>query len=70
LGLYTKPIIILNINNFYDPLVALLNRCIEEKFMSEIHRNIWQIIEDPAKIIEAITNAPAWSDDAIGYAKV
>ena len=70
LGLFTKPIIILNINHFYDPLVALLDRCIDEQFMSEKHRNIWQIIDDPAKIIDTINNAPAWSDDAISYAKV
>jgi uncharacterized protein (TIGR00730 family) len=70
LGLFTKPIIILNINHFYDPLVALLDRCIEEHFMSELHRNIWQIITDPSKIIEAIKNAPTWSEDAIGFAKV
>jgi len=70
LGLFTKPIIILNINHFYDPLVALLDRCIAEHFMSERHRAIWSVIEDPSQIINAIQNAPEWLDDAIHYAKV
>lgn len=70
LGLFTKPIIILNINHFYDPLVALLDKCIAEHFMAERHRDIWQVIEDPSHIIEAIQNAPEWLDDAIHYAKV
>jgi uncharacterized protein (TIGR00730 family) len=70
LGLFTKPIIILNINHFYDPLVALLDRCIAEHFMAERHRAIWSVIEDPSQIINAIQNAPEWLDDAIHYAKV
>jgi uncharacterized protein (TIGR00730 family) len=70
LGLFTKPIIILNINHFYDPLLALLDRCIAEHFMSERHRAIWSVIEDPSQIINAIQNAPEWLDDAIHYAKV
>jgi len=70
LGLFTKPIIILNINGFYDHLVALLDKCIEEKFMSEKHREMWTIVDDPKYIISALANAPEWSNDAIKFAKV
>ncbi len=70
LGLFTKPIIILNINGFYDHLVALLDKCIEEKFMAEIHREMWSILEDPKDIMSALATAPEWSMDAIKFAKV
>jgi uncharacterized protein (TIGR00730 family) len=70
LGLFTKPILILNINGFYDHLVAMLDKCIEEKFMSEKHREMWTILQDPAGIINALEQAPAWSEEAIHYAKV
>ena len=30
LGLYSKPIIIVNLNGFYDPLLEMLQRCIDE----------------------------------------
>lgn len=70
LGLFTKPIIILNINGFYDHLVALLERCIDEKFMSEKHRDMWTILTDPHQIMIALENAPEWSEDAIKFAKV
>jgi len=70
LGLFTKPIVILNINGFYDHLVALLDKCIEQKFMAEIHRNMWSILEDPAEIITTLQQAPIWSEDAIKFAKV
>lgn len=65
LGLFVKPIIILNINGFYDPLIALLDNCIQQKFMSELHRNMWVIIDEPEKIMDAIRMAPAWSENAI-----
>ena len=70
LGLFTKPIVILNINGFYDHLVALLDTCIEQKFMAEIHRNMWSILEDPAEIMKTLQQAPIWSEDAIKFAKV
>jgi uncharacterized protein (TIGR00730 family) len=70
LGLFTKPILILNINGFYDHLVALLDTCISERFMAEKHREMWTILEDPANIMAALENAPVWSEDAIKFAKV
>ena len=33
LGLYLKPIVILNINNFYNPLLEMLEQAIEQNFM-------------------------------------
>ena len=32
LGIFTKPIIILNLDGYYDPLLAMLDRSIEEGF--------------------------------------
>ena len=37
LGKFTKPIVILNLNGFYNPLVVLLQRMIDEKFMRPEH---------------------------------
>lgn len=65
LGQFTKPIIILNLEGYYDPLLAMLDRCIAEKFMSEKHRAIWSAIKEPAQLIDAIENAPAWDTTAI-----
>lgn len=38
LGVFIKPIIIVNQNGYYDHLVAMLEKAIEEKFMGEQHR--------------------------------
>lgn len=70
LGLFTKPIIILNINGYYDPLLTMLNRCVQEGFMSKQHSQIWSVLENPADIVHAIQTAPQWSSDAIKFAAV
>ena len=70
LGLYTKPIIIMNINNYYDPLIELLEKSIRENFMSETHRKMWTVVSDPNDIMSAIENSPDWSSDAISFAAV
>lgn len=70
LGKFTKPIIILNLNGFYDPLVELLNRMIDEKFMRPEHAAIWQVVATPEEILPAIESAPAWSADKINIAAV
>ncbi len=70
LGLFTKPIIILNIRGYYDPLLSMLDRCVAEGFMSKQHSQIWSVLEDPAAIVEAIQAAPPWSADAIKFAAV
>ena len=70
LGLFTKPIVILNINGYYNKLLEMLNHAIEEGFMGEKHRDIWTVFDDPAKVIEAIHESKPWSKDALNYAQV
>jgi uncharacterized protein (TIGR00730 family) len=70
LGLYTKPIIILNVNGYYDPLIEMLERSIHEKFMSETHRKMWTVVSDPDEVMSAIEKSPEWSADAISFAAV
>ncbi|MBW2314936.1 MAG: TIGR00730 family Rossman fold protein [Deltaproteobacteria bacterium] len=68
LGLWSKPIILVNTRGFYDPAVALLERAVEEHFMDDRHRDMWQVVEGPEDVLGAIRSAPAWSDDAREFA--
>ena len=70
LGRFTKPIIIVNHRGFYDPLIALFEKSIEEKFMRAEHRYIWTVIEDINDLMPAIQNAPEWGEEAIHFAAV
>src|ERR1035438_10580932 len=38
LGLYFGPVVLVNVNSFFDPCIELLNRCVDERFMEEKHR--------------------------------
>lgn len=70
LGKFTKPIIILNTNGFYDHLKMLLEKMIHENFMRTEHGEIWQFVDQPEDIIPAIENAPKWDSSAIKFAAV
>lgn len=70
LGMFTKPIVILNLEGFYDPLHMLLERMITEHFMRPEHREMYTFVNNSEDIIAAIKNAPAWGADAISFAAV
>jgi uncharacterized protein (TIGR00730 family) len=70
LGQFTKPIIILNTNEYYNPLKEMLERSIQENFMNTRHRDIWSFVDEPKEVIPAILNAPIWDKDAIKFAAV
>lgn len=64
LGLFSGTIIILNTNNYYNPLIEMLNRAVEENFMREEHKTIWQVATTPEEAIVAIKEATGWREDA------
>ncbi len=70
LGKFTKPVIFINTDGFYDSLFMLFDKMIEEKFMRKEHRNIWTSINQPEDVIQAINEAPAWDKNAINIAAV
>lgn len=65
LGLYTKPIVIVNANGFYDPLLEMLNKAIDEKFMRPDHKHLWSVAEQVNQVIDLLRNTPVWNP-AIG----
>lgn len=68
LGLYLKPIIILDINGFYRPLKEMLEKCISEHFMNERNLQIWRFLERPEEVLPAIAEMPDWDINAIKFA--
>jgi uncharacterized protein (TIGR00730 family) len=70
LGLYFGPIVLVNVNGFYDPCIELLNRTVAEGFMNPQHREMWSVVPEPEQSLDALRNAPAWTRDAIRFARV
>jgi uncharacterized protein (TIGR00730 family) len=68
LGLFSKPIVILNTNGFYEPLKQMLNKCVAEHFMMEKHLEMWTFVDNPEDVIPALNSAGEWDKDAINFA--
>jgi uncharacterized protein (TIGR00730 family) len=51
LGYHQKPVALLSIDGFYDPLIKLLHHTVEEGFMRQTYLDILQIDADPAALI-------------------
>lgn len=62
LGFYPHPIVILNLDGFYDPLLLLFKRMTEEKFMSTAHQKLYTIVTEADDILPAIYRTPLWEE--------
>jgi len=70
LGLYLNPILLVNTRGFFSPLLELLGRAVEERFMDPRHLLMWQVVGAPDEVPAALANAPAWSVEARRFAAV
>ena len=70
LGLYLNPIVMVNTRGFFTPLLTLLTRAVEEHFMDHRHLLMWQVVDTPEEVPEALERAPAWSAAARSFAAV
>lgn len=70
LGLYLGPVIILNIDGYYDHLLAQLNRALEDKFMRDIHAGIWQVATTPSEAVEMLFSTPNWDKNVRKFAAI
>ncbi len=70
LGLYLKPIVILNIDGYYDPLIAMLQNAINGNFMRKEHEAIWQVATTAKEAVECLYHAPAWSREIRKFAAI
>ena len=68
LGLYLKPIVLVNTRGYFEPLLQLLSSAVVEGFMDDRHRSMWQVVGEPEEVPDAIATAPQWSSDARRFA--
>ena len=70
LGLYLNPIVILNIKGYFDPLLAMLERAIEENFMRRQHGDIWKVARTPEEAVELLQTTPVWDASIRKFAAI
>jgi hypothetical protein len=62
LGLFVKPIIILNTDHYYDPLLEMLDRTSERGFMNPVFKRLWAVAETPQDALTMVDSIPDWDD--------
>lgn len=68
LGLYVKPIVIQNTDGYYDPLLKLLRRAVDERFMRSLHADIWRVAATPAEALKLALTTPLWDKSVRKFA--
>ena len=68
LGLYLKPIVLVNTRGFFDPLAGFFRHIVAERFMDERHLEMWQLVAHPEEVPAALESAPHWSASARSFA--
>lgn len=69
LGQYTRPIVILNTGGYYDPLIEMLERSVNEAFMHPRHLDMWSVVREPEEVLPAIRESGEWDSNAIAFAR-
>ncbi len=60
LGLYLKPIVILNVRGYYDPLLQMFEKAVDEHFMRSCHRDIWHVATTASEALDLLRHTPQW----------
>lgn len=65
LGLHAKPYGLLNVAGFYDPLLALVDHMVDERFVGPAHRELLLVDSAPERLLERmaahhVASLPRW----------
>lgn len=60
LGLYLKPIVIFNVDGYFNPLLAQLEKAAGEHFMRAEHCRIWQEARTADEAVRLAETTPLW----------
>ncbi|QKK01575.1 MAG: TIGR00730 family Rossman fold protein [Pseudomonadota bacterium] len=64
LGQFLGPIILVNVNGYYDRLLQFMQYSVEQRFMNRTHLDMWQRVDQPEAVPAALEGATAWSRDS------
>jgi uncharacterized protein (TIGR00730 family) len=54
LGIHDKPIGLLNVAGYFDPLLAWLDRAVQDRFVRAEHRLLLQVGEQPETLVDSL----------------
>ncbi len=68
LGLYPNPIVILNVDGYYDPLLAMMRRAVEQRLMRPCHAALWTVASTPEEALRQVLETPQWDSSVRKFA--
>ena len=60
LGLHTKPVVILNIDGYFDHLLAFIDKMVDEHMIRDIHKSMFAVVTSADEVIPALMSMPVW----------
>lgn len=68
LGIFRHPIVILDQGGFYEPFFRLMERSVAERFMHDVHLDIWKSVAEVGEVLPAIEGIEPWHENALEFA--
>lgn len=68
LGRFFAPVVFVNTNDFYTPLVAWLELTLKENLMREVHEQMWYLASDVDDALRYLDEGHEWPRDAVNFA--
>jgi uncharacterized protein (TIGR00730 family) len=70
LGQFLGPIVLVNTRGYFDRMHDFLRHSVKERFMADVHLNMWSLVDEPEAVPQALSSAVAWSSEAASFAAV
>jgi len=70
LGLYLKPIVLLNTNGYFDYLLQALQQAVDQNFMRTQHSAIWRVAQTPEEALRLVLETPLWDTSIRRFAAI
>ena len=70
LGLYLKPIIVLNTDGFYDPLFDCMKKAADNNFLRQEHMDTFIVASTPQEALRLALETPLWNRSVRRFAKI
>lgn len=68
LELALKPIVVLNVNGYWDPFLQMLDRAMDENFMNkDEHHKLYNVANSADEVLDAIRRSQKWTADHQKY---
>ena len=70
LGLFLGPVVLINTRGYFENFVRFLQHAVGENFMSTRHLDMWNLVEEPEQVLQAMHDAVEWTAEARKFAAV